>query len=72
MEKPDLIQTIYYIALWIIMMITGILMYEQPLIQKYHNKVLQALRQIGWIIIFIAMLGCIHGILAYFQLIIPL
>jgi len=54
------------------MMITGILMYEQPLIQKRHNKILMALRQIGWIIMFIAMLGCIHGILAYFKLIIPL
>ena len=70
--KPDLIQTIYYSILWVFMMIIGILMYEQPLIQKRHNKILAALRQIGWMIIFIAMLGCVHGILAYFKLIIPL
>ena len=70
--KPDLIQTIYYSALWIIMMVIGILMYEQPLIQKKYNKILEALRQIGWMIMFIAMLGCIHGILAYCKLIMPL
>ncbi len=65
--------TLYYVALWFIMMLTGILMYEQPLIRKTHNnKFLAALQQIGWMIMFIAMLGCIHGILSLAGLIQPL
>ena len=68
----NLIETLYYSALWAIMMVVGLLMYEQPLIKKRHNKILAGLRQIGWMIIFIAMLGLVHGILAYFKLIIPL
>lgn len=72
MESLNIIETLYYSALWVIMMVIGILMYEQPLIQKRHNKILAALRQIGWILMFVAMLGLIHGVLAYFRLIIPL
>ena len=68
----NLIQTLYYSILWVIMMVVGLLMYEQPLIKKHHNKILEGLRQIGWMVIFVAMLGLIHGILAYFKLIIPL
>lgn len=63
---------LHYIILWFIMMIVGILMYEQPLITKAKGKVLKALQQIGWMIMFIAMLGFVHGILSLIKLIPPL
>jgi len=34
---------LHYTILWFIMMIVGILMYEQPLITKTKGKVLKAL-----------------------------
>ena len=40
----NLIETLYYSALWAIMMVVGLLMYEQPLIKKRHNKILAGLR----------------------------
>lgn len=61
-----------YTILWFIMMIIGILMYEQPLITKIKGKMLKALQQIGWMIMFIAMLGFIHDILSLVKLIPPL
>ena len=64
--------TLYYTILWFIMMIAGILMYEQPLITKKKGTVLKALQQIGWMIMFIAMLGFMHGVLSLIKLIPPL
>lgn len=61
-----------YTILWFVMMIVGILMYEQPLITKVKGKMLKALQQIGWMIMFIAMLGFMHGILSLIKLIPPL
>lgn len=61
-----------YTILWFVMMIVGILMYEQPLITKVKGKMLKALQQIGWMIMFIAMLGFVHGILSLIKLIPPL
>ena len=63
---------LHYTILWFIMMIAGILMYEQPLITKTKGKVLKALQQIGWMIMFIAMLGFMHGVLSLIKLIPPL
>lgn len=34
---------LHYIILWFVMMIAGILMYEQPLITKVKGKMLKAL-----------------------------
>ena len=64
--------TLYYTILWVIMMVIGVLMYEQPLITRTKGKVLKALQQIGWMIMFIAMLGFMHGILSLIKLIPPL
>lgn len=61
--------TLYYTILWVVMMVTGILMYEQPLTTKKKGKVLKALQQIGWMIMFTAMLGLVHGILGVLGLI---
>ena len=63
---------LHYTILWFIMMLVGVLMYEQPLITKKKGKVLKALQQVGWMIMFIAMLGFIHGVLSLFKLIPPL
>ena len=63
---------LHYTILWFVMMIVGILMYEQPLITKVKGKMLKALQQIGWMIMFIAMLGFVHGILSLIKLIPPL
>ena len=35
--------TLYYTILWFVMMIIGILLYDQPLITKTKGKVLKAL-----------------------------
>ena len=64
--------TLHYTILWFIMMIVGILMYEQPTITKVKGKVLKALQQIGWMLMFIAMLGFMHGVLSLIKLIPPL
>lgn len=63
---------LHYTILWFVMMIAGILMYEQPLITKVKGKMLKALQQIGWMIMFIAMLGFMHGVLSLIKLIPPL
>lgn len=63
---------LHYTILWFVMMIVGILMYEQPLITKVKGKMLKALQQIGWMIMFIAMLGFMHGVLSLIKLIPPL
>lgn len=63
---------LHYTILWFVMMIVGILMYEQPLITKIKGKMLKALQQIGWMIMFIAMLGFMHGVLSLIKLIPPL
>ena len=54
------------------MMVIGGACYEQRIIQKYKGKKLKTLELIGWVTITIAMLGLIHGILAFFNLIIRL
>ena len=69
MKGAKSIMILHYTVLWFIMMVAGILMYDQPLITKKKGKVLKALQQIGWMIIFIAMLGFIHGVLALLHLI---
>lgn len=61
--------TLYYTILWVVMMVAGILMYEQPLTTKKKGRVLKALQQIGWMIMFTAMLGLVHGILGVLGLI---
>ncbi len=63
---------LHYTILWLIMMIVGILMYEQPMITKIKGKMLKALQQIGWMLMFIAMLGFMHGVLSLIKLIPPL
>ena len=63
---------LHYTILWFIMMLVGVLMYEQPLITKTKGKVLKALQQVGWMIMFIAMLGFMHGVLSLIKLIPPL
>ena len=63
---------LHYTILWFIMMLVGVLMYEQPLITKRKGKVLKALQQVGWMIMFIAMLGFMHGVLSLIKLIPPL
>lgn len=63
---------LHYTILWFIMMIVGILMYEQPMITKIKGKMLKALQQIGWMLMFIAMLGFVHGVLSLIKLIPPL
>lgn len=61
--------TLYYTILWVVMMVTGVLMYEQPLITRKKGKVLKALQQVGWMIMFTAMLGLVHGVLGLLGLI---
>ncbi len=61
--------TLYYIILWVAMIVTGVLMYEQPLISRKKGKVLKALQQVGWMIMFTAMLGLVHGVLGLLGLI---
>lgn len=61
--------TLYYTILWVAMMVTGVLMYEQPLISRKKGKVLKALQQVGWMIMFTAMLGLVHGVLGLLGLI---
>ena len=63
---------LHYTILWFVMMIVGILMYEQPMITKIKGKMLKALQQIGWMLMFIAMLGFMHGVLSLIKLIPPL
>ena len=63
---------LHYTILWFIMMLVGVLMYDQPLITKKKGKVLKALQQVGWMIMFVAMLGFIHGVLSLIKLIPPL
>lgn len=63
---------LHYTILWFVMMIIGILMYEQPMITKIKGKMLKALQQIGWMLMFIAMLGFVHGVLSLIKLIPPL
>ena len=66
------VQTLYYSLLWLAMMIVGGACYEQRLIQKRYGKKLKTLELVGWIVIVTAMLGLVHGILAFFNLIISL
>ena len=61
--------TLYYTILWVAMIVTGVLMYEQPLISRKKGKVLKALQQVGWMIMFTAMLGLVHGVLGLLGLI---
>ena len=67
------IKTLWYSLLWLGMMIIGGACYEQRFYAKKHDgKKMQTLALAGWLIIIIAMLGFIHGILAFFHLILPL
>ena len=54
------------------MMVIGGACFEQKLIQKIKGKKLKTLELAGWVIIVTAMLGLVHGILAFFNLIIRL
>lgn len=42
------------------------------MITKIKGKMLKALQQIGWMLMFIAMLGFMHGVLSLIKLIPPL
>lgn len=67
------IKTLWYALLWLVMMLVGGACYEQRFYTKKHDgKKMQSLALAGWVIIIMAMLGFVHGILAFFHLILPL
>ena len=66
------IMTLWYSLLWLVMMLIGGACYEQRLIVKKRGEKLQTLALAGWLIIVTAMLGLVHGILGFFNLIISL
>ena len=67
------IKTLWYSLFWLGMMLIGGACYEQRFYSKKHNgKKMQTLSFAGMVIITAAMLGLIHGILAFFHLAIPL
>ena len=66
------IMTLWYSLLWLVMMLIGGACDEQRLIVKKRGEKLQTLALAGWLIIVTAMLGLVHGILGFFNLIISL
>ncbi len=67
------INTLWYSLLWVCMMLIGGTCYEQRFYTKKHDgKKMQTLALAGWCIIVLGTLGLIHGILAFFHLIVPL
>ena len=56
--------TVLYVVLWAFMMVIGGLMYEQPHFVRKRQTKYKTLELVGWFIIIMAMLGCLHGILA--------
>ena len=69
---PITINTLWYSLLWLGLMIAGGSCYEQRFIVKKFHKKLPTLEMVGIIIIVAAMLGFLHGLLAFFNLILPL
>ena len=70
---PITIKTLWYSLLWLAMMIIGGTCYEQRFYSKKHNgKKMQTLALAGWLIIIVATLGLVHGVLAFFHLILPI
>lgn len=67
-EKITL-NTLWYSLLWAAMMIIGGLMYEQPHFKRKDGTKYKTLELAGWCVIIMAMLGLIHAILAFFNLI---
>ena len=67
------IRTLWYSLAFLVMMVIGGAMYEQRFYSKKHDgKKMQTLAVAGWMIIFMAMLGFVHGILSIFHMILPL
>lgn len=67
------IRTLWYSLAFLVMMLLGGAMYEQRIYSKKHDgKKMQTLAVAGWMIIFMAMLGFVHGILSIFHMILPL
>lgn len=67
------IRTLWYSLAFLVMMVFGGAMYEQRFYSKKHDgKKMQTLAVAGWMIIFMAMLGFVHGILSIFHMILPL
>ena len=67
------IRILWYSLAFLVMMIIGGAMYEQRFYSKKHDgKKMQTLAVAGWMIIFMAMLGFVHGILSIFHMILPL
>ena len=67
------IRTLWYSLAFLVMMVIGGTMYEQRFYSKKHDgKKMQTLAVAGWMIIFMAMLGFVHGILSIFHMILPL
>ena len=67
------IRTLWYSLAFLVMMVLGGTMYEQRIYSKKHDgKKMQTLAVAGWMIIFMAMLGFVHGVLSIFHMILPL
>lgn len=67
------IRTLWYSLAFLVMMVIGGAMYEQRFYSKKHDgKKMQTLAVAGWMIIFMAMLGFVHGIFSIFHMILPL
>lgn len=67
------IRTLWYSLAFLVMMVLGGAMYEQRFYSKKHDgKKMQTLAVAGWMIIFMAMLGFVHGVLSIFHMILPL
>lgn len=67
------IKTLWYSLAFLVMMVIGGAMYEQRFYSKKHDgKKMQTLAVAGWMIIFMAMLGFVHGILSIIHMILPL
>ena len=67
------IRTLWYSLAFLVMIVIGGAMYEQRFYSKKHDgKKMQTLAVAGWMIIFMAMLGFVHGILSIFHMILPL
>ena len=62
------INTLWYVLIWAFMMLIGGACYEQRIIQKYKGKKYEALAFTGQAIMFIAMVGFVHGVLTIIDL----
>lgn len=67
------IRTLWYSLAFLVMIIAGGAMYEQRFYSKKHDgKKMETLAVTGWILIFCAVIGFLHGILSIFHMILPL